>query len=302
MHNTAVIDKKPMLSTKDLINNLKSKNIKFNYMSESEALSYLDNINNYSVIKPYLSNFEKYPSPAGKYEGMYIDLDFAYLVDLIRIDYELRIILFKMTINIERHLKLRILNLIKNIKKEDGYRVVNLYLDDDYNGSGRLHNRIYSKTSNSKYNDIITRYGNYKQKLENIPIWELFEVITFGELVNFYDFFINKYNLNRKQEIYVFTEIVKLRNSVCHNNALLSNLTDKDNGHMYNYSVVNFLDGCGIGERQRNKKLKNSVIRQITYTIYMFNKIVTDKDVKKEIIEELQIFFLKECYFTESII
>ena len=34
------------------------------------------------------------------------------------------------------------------------------------------------------------------KKLENIPIWEFLEIITFGELINFFDFFTKTYNLD----------------------------------------------------------------------------------------------------------
>ena len=46
--------------------------------------------------------------PAGKFEGRFLDLDFAYLKDLSIIDYRVRLVLFKMIINIEHYLKMKI--------------------------------------------------------------------------------------------------------------------------------------------------------------------------------------------------
>ena len=86
---------KQILKPTELINNLKLKNIKFNEITEYESINYLKYYGNYHLIKSYEQNFFKYPSPAGKYEGLYIDLDFAYLIDLFEIDYEVRIILLK---------------------------------------------------------------------------------------------------------------------------------------------------------------------------------------------------------------
>lgn len=124
---------KPMLCVNEMISYLKNKNIKFNYISESDALKYLKDNNNYYNLTSYKHNFLKYPSPAGKFEGKYQDLDFAYLKDLSIIDYRVRLVLFKMIINIEYYLKMKILNTIENIDEEDGYRIVNLYLDNDFN-------------------------------------------------------------------------------------------------------------------------------------------------------------------------
>ena len=45
-----------------------------------------------------------------------------------------------------------------------------------------------------------TKYNiDNNNKIENIPIWEFLEIITFGELVNFFEFFTNFYNLDDKK-------------------------------------------------------------------------------------------------------
>ena len=133
----------------------------------------------------------KYPSPAGKYEGMYIDLDFAYLKDMSDIDYKVRLILFKMIINIEHSLKLKILNIIENINEEDGYNIVNLFLEDDFNNKDfpkKVHNSILKKVGNVYYEKIFSKYDiDNDKKLENIPVWEFLEIISFGELISFYN-------------------------------------------------------------------------------------------------------------------
>ena len=55
------------------------------------------------------------------------------------------------------------------------------------------------------------------KKLENIPIWEFLEIITFGELVSFYDFYTKEYELREEsKDIYILRDIVKLRNAVAH--------------------------------------------------------------------------------------
>lgn len=90
-----------MMNISEMIPYLKRKNIKFNFISEEDTEIYLKYNNNYYNVTAYKHNFQKYPSPAGKYEGLYQDLDFAYLKDMAIIDYRVRVLLFKMIIDIE---------------------------------------------------------------------------------------------------------------------------------------------------------------------------------------------------------
>lgn len=284
-----------MLRIDKMVNHLKSKNIRFEKMKESEAENYLKNNNNYYNVTSYKRNFEKY-FVNGNYVDKYIDLDFAYLKDLAIIDMRTRLILFKMIIDIEHYLKIRILNLIEDIEEEDGYRIVNLYLEKDFNNENfpkKIHQSIFKKMGNEYYQKIFSKYDmDEDKKLENIPIWEFLEIITFGELVSFYDFFANQYRLtNERNNIFILREIVKLRNAVAHNACILCDLGLKDNMHVPNFKVITFLNKCKLGKDARNNKLSNSRIRQITYTLYMFNKVVTSEGIKKNVQEDINDLF-----------
>ena len=215
-------DLRLMMKISELVPYLKKKNIKFEKISEQEAEEYLRNNYNYYNLTSYKHNFLKYPSPAGQYEGLYQDLDFAYLKDMAIIDHRVRLLFFKIIIDIEHYLKIRILNLIENIKEENGYRVVNMYLEKDFIDEKfpkKVHDSIFKKVGSEYYNKIFSKYDiDRDQQLENIPIWEFLEIITFGELVNFYEFFSREYNLkNGLKNIFILREIVKLRNAVAHN-------------------------------------------------------------------------------------
>lgn len=194
------IELRPMMKITEMVPYLKAKNIKFIECSEDNAERYLKENNNYYNITAYKNNFTKYP--CGELAWKYIDLDFAYLKDLSIIDYRTWIVLFKMIIDIEHYLKIRILNIIETIDEEDGYNIVNLYMEHDYNDEKypkRVHDSIIRKVSNEYYKRIFSKYDVDKdKKLENIPVWEFLEIITFGELINFFDFFTNTYNLNDK--------------------------------------------------------------------------------------------------------
>ena len=296
---------RPMMRIDELVPYLKSKNIKFEKISEKDAEEYLRNNNNYYNLTSYKNNFLKYPSPAGEYEGLYQDLDFAYLKDMAIIDYRVRLLFFKIIIDIEHYLKIRILNLIENIEEENGYKVVNMYLEKDFNNEKfpkKVHNSIFKKVGSEYYNKIFSKYDMDKnQQLENIPVWEFLEIITFGELVNFYEFFSKEYNLeNELKNIFILREVVKLRNAVAHNSCVLSELDKKDNLHRADTLVINYLRECEVGKETRNNKLSNSRIRQMTYALYMFNEIVTSMGIKKNVTEEIkELFFGRIIYHKE---
>lgn len=287
---------KPMLYINEMVDYLKLKNIKFERISEKDAENYLKNNNNYYNLTSYKNNFEKY-FVNGIFIDKYIDLDFSYLKDLSIIDHRLRLILFKMIIDIEHYLKIKILNTIESIDEEDGYRIVNRYLEQDFYNvkfPKKVHNSIFKKVGSEYYQKIFSKYDLDKdKKLENIPIWEFLEIITFGELVNFYDFYTNEYKLkDENKDVYILRDIVKLRNAVAHNNCILSELNMKKNKYPPSYKIIQFLNNCNIGKDTRSKKLSNSRIRQITYTLYMFNEIVTSDGIKNNVKKDInELFF-----------
>lgn len=287
---------KPMLHINEMVDYLKLKNIKFERISEKDAENYLKNNNNYYNLTSYKNNFEKY-FVNGIFIDKYIDLDFSYLKDLSIIDHRLRLILFKMIIDIEHYLKIKILNTIESIDEEDGYRIVNRYLEQDFYNvkfPKKVHNSIFKKVGSEYYQKIFSKYDLDKdKKLENIPIWEFLEIITFGELVNFYDFYTNEYKLKDENiDVYILRDIVKLRNAVAHNNCILSELNMKKNKYPPSYKIIQFLNNCDIGKDTRSKKLSNSRIRQITYTLYMFNEIVTSDGIKNNVKKDInELFF-----------
>ena len=72
---------KHILTIEEMINKLENKNIKFNIISKQKAIYYLEYNFNYYNLLTYTSNFQKYYINK-KEVDKYIDLDFAYLIDL----------------------------------------------------------------------------------------------------------------------------------------------------------------------------------------------------------------------------
>ena len=98
-------DKKPWLTPLEQIAHLKSKGVRFDLISETDACSYLAENNNYFRIRSYRTNFEKVTEGARK--GQYANLDFKMLVDLSIVDMLLRNELLPMSLDIEHFSKVR---------------------------------------------------------------------------------------------------------------------------------------------------------------------------------------------------
>ena len=73
------------------------------------------------------------------------------------IDHRVRLLFFKIIIDIEHYLKIRILNLIENIEEENGYKAVNKYLERDFNDEKfpkKVHNSIFRKVGSEYYKKL----------------------------------------------------------------------------------------------------------------------------------------------------
>jgi hypothetical protein len=73
-------------------------------------------------LKSYASDY-----PVNPKDGKYVNLEFAYLVELSKIDMYLRKIILGMCLDVEHILKTRMLYDISRNDKEDGYNIVKKY-------------------------------------------------------------------------------------------------------------------------------------------------------------------------------
>lgn len=84
-----------------------AKDVTFSYMSEEDAERFLADRNYFFKLKAFAKNYDKRVTD-GDAKGRYIGLDFAYLVELSRIDKQLRDLVLDLTLDIEHCLKVRI--------------------------------------------------------------------------------------------------------------------------------------------------------------------------------------------------
>lgn len=215
---------KPKLSIDEQIEHLKAKGVLFSVMNERDAKDYLARNNNYFKLTAYRKNYDKHPD--GENKGKYINLEFAYLVDIAVIDMLLRYQLVHMALDIEHHTKLKLLRKMDEYN-EDGYQMVRDYislLPEDQRKN--FDSEINRNKENVYCGNIIHKYdGEY-------PIWAFVEIIPFGRLVSFYKFCAERFSENNmKNDYFRLLTCKEIRNASAHSNCILNDLRARTAKH-----------------------------------------------------------------------
>lgn len=287
---------KPMLGVKDLIAHLQDKGVQFSIMSEFDANAYLCNNNNFFKLTSYRKNYSKYTD--GKNAGKYEHLDFAYLIELARIDVEVRHILLKMCLDIEHFLKVYLISFVENRvlsgTDEDGYKIVLDYISDANQASivdrasniqrrsAKVAGKLRQNLNNPYCGDLITKYQS------DMPIWALVEIISFGDLLDIIDYCVDHYSMPLPIDRACLDRVRQIRNATAHNNCIINDLRPCQNGPKTPQFITAFVGSAGIGKNMREKKLSNSRINQIVHLFYAYNKIVTSTNTRTNRINELR--------------
>lgn len=270
---------KPKLTAHEQIVHLKDKGILFNIMDEKEAEEYLKNKNNYFKLASYRKNYQKYPS--GKNKGKYLNLEFAYLVDLAVIDMKLRYQIICMALDIEHHAKIELLQKVEENQLEDGYQIVNDYekalsaISDDQiiRFEGEL-----SRNQNNLYCGAI-----YQKYAGNFPIWALLEIISFGRLVNFYKYCAERFNDGAMLDnFYRLLKCKEIRNASAHSSCILNDLRSTTFTHKTNSAVTHELMKIkGMKPNFRSLKMGNERIQEIVTLLYVHKVMVNSQGLHK---------------------
>ncbi len=281
--------KKELKSAEQLIEHMKSKGIKFNIVSEKEAINYLENNNNYFKLAAFRKNYPKHP--AGEFEGQYIDLEFAYLRDLAIIDMTLRYTIVHLALDIEHHAKLQLMREAE-AHNEDGYGIIK-----DYFESLDKKNRMRAETEIERNENSIYCGAIIDKHKEAYPIWAFIEIVPFGQLLSFYRFCAERYNDKKMQNTwYQLMACKEIRNASAHSNCILNDLTPNSAKYSTNNDVMKSLSLIkSISKNTRKSKMSNARIQQIVTLLYVHRNIVTSagvlnkgKDKLSDLIERME--------------
>lgn len=285
-----------MLRTRDLILHAKEKGISFTQISEAEAEAYLSKNNNYFKLTSYRKNYSKITD--GPRKGQYDRLEFAYLIELARIDVELRHLLLKMCLDIEHFLKVR---LIKEVELqmeagtgEDGYRIVTDYLTDRFTAhfadralnishrAGAVARKLRQNQNNPYCEGLMNKYQ------EDMPIWAFVEVISFGDLEELITFYGKSTGWTIPVDIKSLDRVRQIRNAAAHNNCIINDLNASDRPGKAPLFITQFLSDAGIKRDARSKKLSNRRINQLVHLLYVYDCVVTSENTRAMRLAEMR--------------
>ena len=273
---------KPKLSLDGQIEHLKEKGVLFNIMDEAEARDYLGQHNNYFKLTAYRKNYDKHP--AGENKDKYINLEFAYLVDIAVIDMQLRYRIVHMALDLEHHTKLQLLRKMDEYN-EDGYQVVQDYIDSLDEKQRKIFDSEINRNKGNIYcGDIIAKYE------VTFPIWAFIEIVPFGRLVAFYGFCADRFSdKSMKDTFYRLLTCKEIRNASAHSNCILNNLKAKTAAHSTNAAVTSELMKVkGMNTNFRKNRMSNARIQQVVTLLYTHKDMVESEGIKRSESEDLK--------------
>ena len=116
---------RPLIPTERQVAHLAERGVRFDIMSPEAAVAFLRDKNFFFKVKAFAKCFSTYRSPASEGYGRYVNLDFAYLTELTRLDHHLREVVLSMTLDIEHYVKVH-LNRAMMDDGADGKEVLDL--------------------------------------------------------------------------------------------------------------------------------------------------------------------------------
>lgn len=305
-----MVKNKPKKSSKELVSKMIEKGIDISPYSIEEVESYLLNSNNFFRVCSYRKNYQKYLNGVNK--GKYINLSFDRLKALAIFDMKFRKSILGICLDVEHSLKLYILKDFEN-SSDDGYLIIQDFFRTQ-NGDKAVKN-IVQKSNKIYVSDLANKYI-YPKETEHIyctsdpenkevnvdlPIWAMLELITFGDLLNFYYFYFNRMHKKPPIPNGVLHKVKNIRNACAHNNCVLNQLYD-DSANIPSV-IGEFAKQLGLSKNSINKKLKCNAICEMMCTFCCLDKLASlpiRKHDYESFSSEIDSFFDKYYHLFEK--
>ena len=270
-------EKLPKLTVPEIIDYCKNTlGLTFNIKTEEEAATFLSKQNYFFRLEQYLGICPDKNRIYGKYVG----LDFGHLVEMSTIDMYLRKILFKMTIDLEHYLKVKLVDDCQNNPADDGYEVVKAFLNKNQEVWKTLKTGSAFITYNERYS---SRYKN------NPAVWNIVEMLSFNDFTNFYSFYYNFFRMEggwSKQ----FNAVRNLRNAAAHNSCILCSFTPVRNGD--GETAMELIYGnMGMDSRTIFKMMSVPFLNDFAVLLSVYKKMATHPAVLENTLKEVMDFF-----------
>lgn len=270
--------KSPKLTVPEIIEYCKnSLGITFNLMDEETTKDFLKKNNFFFRLKQYCSTCNEQTK-----SGKYIGLDFGHLIELSTIDMFLRKLLLKMTIDLEHYLKVKIVNDCQNNIADDGYEVVEKFLEQ--NPKIKVSIQTGSKLAGYSGN-------SFERYLDSPAVWNLVEMIGFQELTDFYDFYYDYLRIPGEYTKH-FDSVRRIRNACAHNVCMLCSFKSVPKFHNDLETSFELLGAnLGIGNGTISSCMKVPLLNDFAVMLSVYTRLVTSPKVKEITLQEVKDFF-----------
>lgn len=276
---------KGKLSSKEQIDYMKFKGLTFDFINEEDALRLLTNNTYYYKLTSFRKNFKNK-------NGKYLNLDFGNLNDLATIDMYFRYVALKLTLDLEHSLKVLLINMITELDVEDGYTIVHefdwyckkIFLDErPWFREEKYKNTSKKILSRSREEDGYN-HDLFDKRRINPAIWVIIELMSYGELIRFIEFYYTNKEYQKKKLDSAFRLLKytrNFRNAAAHNRPVIWNITKTDQ-FSPNELVTNFASKANIEKATRKHHFSNMKIHDFTCILILHMRYVSNSEMKAD--------------------
>lgn len=241
------------------IKNLKKKNIKFEKINEDAAVQIMESEYSQFRLLRLAEVFETYAKPDK--EGQYVNLDFAQLYYLSRLDEQLSHIF--MRVCLESELKIKTLL----IADANELGVANTFLIDYIKEDFEYLSQAYKQ-------DVVRILKSTENGQDDYLLERFLDLITFGTFEKVVRTFYKRYGAQLPQKNWgeydgYLISIHNVRNKVAHNIPLLGDLRIK--GSAFNSRLSEHLAKSGIKHKTLQTNLSREVIYDLVNILYFYS-------------------------------
>lgn len=152
----ATTKERPLIDAAQQVRHLKDRGVRFELTDEREAERFLRECNFFFKVKAFAKCFSRYTSPDSERFGSYINLDFAYLAELTKLDHHLRESVLSLTLDIEHYMKVELNRMIMDAG-DDPYGLMASFFESEYERKVKvLEKRVDLGSARSKASAIRT--------------------------------------------------------------------------------------------------------------------------------------------------
>ncbi len=273
---------KPFTTLDEQIEILKSRRLKINNVEDAKSLLY--RYGYYNIINAYKDLFLTNKNP----DTFRTETEFSHLMYVFYLDRDYRHIILKNILNIENSLKAIISYEFANEFGSLGYNNANNFNIKNMEKVAKLQKRINSTISyalsdqkqlDGAYQCLIHAYKNHNE----IPVWILFRVLTFGDFAMFYECLndttkttictklstIYKCSID-KRELYTMLKILTSMRNLCAHGQRIYNFTTRQSINIEKEYVQNLI-----------KDIPNLDIHKLPVINLIFKQLLSEDDNRR---------------------